>query len=97
MKQMALDIGLQSLPSLESFFAGPNLAALQHLKLWTSGNMPSPVPTYLWGEAGSGKTHLLRAAFAALKDHGLMTLNKRNWRLMNLGWLSSWTMFTSTT
>ena len=71
MKQMALDIGLQSLPSLESFFAGPNLAALQHLKLWTSGSMPSPVPTYLWGEAGSGKTHLLRAAFAALKDQGL--------------------------
>ena len=33
--------------------------------------MPSPVPTYLWGEAGSGKTHLLRAAYAALKDQGL--------------------------
>jgi DnaA family protein len=71
MKQMALDIGLQTLPTLDSFFAGPNLAALQHLKLWTSGNMPSPVPTYLWGENGSGKTHLLRAAYAALKDQGL--------------------------
>jgi len=71
MKQMALDIGLQTLPSLDSFFAGPNLAALQHLKLWTSGSMPSPVPTYLWGEAGSGKTHLLRAAYAALNDQGL--------------------------
>lgn len=71
MKQMALDIGLQTLPSLDSFFAGPNLAALQHLKLWTSGNMPSPVPTYLWGENGSGKTHLLSAAYAALKDQGL--------------------------
>jgi DnaA family protein len=71
MKQMALDIGLHTLPSLDSFFAGPNLAALQHLKLWTSGAMPSPVPTYLWGETGSGKTHLLRAAYAALKDQGL--------------------------
>lgn len=71
MKQMALDIGLQTLPSLDSFFAGPNLAALQHLKLWTSGNMPSPVPTYLWGENGSGKTHLLSAAYAAMKDQGL--------------------------
>lgn len=71
MKQMALDIGLQTLPSLDSFFAGSNLAALQHLKLWTSGIMPSPVPTYLWGEHGSGKTHLLRAAYAALKDQGL--------------------------
>lgn len=71
MKQMALDIGLQTLPSLDSFFAGPNLAALQHLKLWTSGNMPSPVPTYLWGENGSGKTHLLSGAYAAMKDQGL--------------------------
>ena len=33
--------------------------------------MPSPVPSYLWGENGSGKTHLLRAAYAALKDQGL--------------------------
>ena len=37
MKQMALDIGLQTAPSLDSFFAGPNAAALQHLKLWTAG------------------------------------------------------------
>jgi len=49
MKQMALDIGLQTAPSLDSFFAGPNAAAVQHLKLWTAGQMPSPVPTYLWG------------------------------------------------
>ena len=71
MKQMALDIGLHSVPSLESFFAGPNTAALQHLKLWTAAQMPSPVPTYLWGESGSGKSHLLKAAHAALKSHGL--------------------------
>ncbi len=68
MKQMALDIGLHTTPTLESFFAGPNSAALQHLKLWTSSLMPSPVPTYLWGESGSGKTHLLRSVQAALHD-----------------------------
>jgi DnaA family protein len=28
------------------------------------------VPTYVWGEGGSGKTHLLRAAQAALRDQG---------------------------
>jgi DnaA family protein len=33
--------------------------------------MPSPVPTYLWGESGSGKTHLLRAVQAALSDSGV--------------------------
>ncbi len=71
MKQMALDIGLHTVPSLESFFAGPNLAAVQHLKLWTASSMPSPVPTYLWGESGSGKTHLLRAVYGALQDQGL--------------------------
>jgi DnaA family protein len=29
------------------------------------------VPTYLWGESGAGKTHLLRAVYAALKEQGL--------------------------
>ena len=80
MKQMALDIGLHSVPSLESFFAGPNTAALHHLKLWTAAQMPSPVPTYLWGESGSGKSHLLKAAHAALKSHGL-----------SVGWLDAHT------
>jgi DnaA family protein len=78
MKQMALDIGLHTLPTLDSFFAGPNTAALQHLKLWTSNLMPSPVPTYLWGESGSGKTHLLRAVFSALRDQG-----------MSVGWIDA--------
>jgi len=78
MKQLALDIGLQTTPSLDSFFAGPNAAALQHLKLWTSGQTPSPVPTYLWGESGSGKTHLLKGVFQVLKDQGL-----------SVGWLDA--------
>ena len=33
MKQLALDIGLATGPTLERFFAGPNEAALQHLRL----------------------------------------------------------------
>jgi DnaA family protein len=90
MKQMALDIGLQTLPSLDSFFAGPNLAALQHLKLWTSGSMPSPVPTYLWGETGSGKTHLMRAAFVALKDQGLSVGWMDETKQEHLGFDESW-------
>ena len=74
MKQLALDIGLASGPTLARFFAGPNEAALQHLRLWAGeGSQPdtrSPVPTYLWGEAGSGKTHLLKAVRQALSDQG---------------------------
>lgn len=74
MKQLALDIGLATGPTLSRFFAGPNEAALQHLRLWAGeGSQPdtrSPVPTYLWGEAGSGKTHLLKAVRQALSDQG---------------------------
>jgi DnaA family protein len=80
MKQMALDIGLSTRPSLEAFFAGPNEAALNHLRLWTSGGTRAPVPTYLWGETGSGKTHLLQAVHQALTEQGLA-----------VGWLDSHT------
>ena len=74
MKQLALDIGLATGPTLERFFAGPNEAALQHLRLaagaGSSEATRSPVPTYLWGEPGSGKTHLLQAVRQALREQG---------------------------
>lgn len=74
MKQIALDIGLATGPTLKSFFTGPNEAALRHLDLWVSEKASSatrsPVPTYLWGSAGSGKTHLLKAVQEALREQG---------------------------
>ncbi len=70
MKQIALDIGLASAPSFANYFAGPNEAALRHLELLTGNAVRSPVPTYLWGEPGSGKTHLLKAAGGALCEQG---------------------------
>lgn len=74
MKQIALDIGLATGPTLKSFFAGPNEAALQHLELWVgdkaSSVTRSPVPTYLWGSEGCGKTHLLKAVQDALREQG---------------------------
>ncbi len=70
MKQIALDIGLASPPSFTNFFAGPNEAALKHLELWAGNSLRSPVPTYLWGEPGSGKTHLLKAVSEALREQG---------------------------
>ena len=70
MKQIALDIGLAPGPTLQNFFAGPNQAALQHLQLWVGNDKRSPVPAYLWGESGSGKTHLLRAAQVSLREQG---------------------------
>ncbi len=70
MKQMALDIGLSRPPSLENYFAGPNESALPHLRLWTGQGPRAPVPTYLWGEEGCGKTHLLQAVRLAFQAQG---------------------------
>jgi DnaA family protein len=71
MKQIALDIGLAPEPTLKDYVAGRNEEALAYLRLWASDTaLRSPVPLYLWGEAGSGKTHLLRAARAALEQAG---------------------------
>lgn len=74
MKQIALDIGWATGPTLATFFAGPNEEALSHLKLWvgsaSSASLRSPVPVYLWGASGSGKTHLLKAVKEALSEQG---------------------------
>jgi DnaA family protein len=74
MKQIALDIGWATGPTLNSYFAGPNEEALSHLKLWVGRGSPtglrSPVPVYLWGAAGSGKSHLLNAVKDALREQG---------------------------
>lgn len=70
MKQIALDIGLGSVPSFANFFGGPNEAVVKHLELWTGNALRSPVPTYLWGDAASGKTHLLKAVGEALREQG---------------------------
>ena len=81
MKQLALDIGLAPGPSLDRFFIGPNEEAIAHLRLSVgSGHnyVRSPVPTYLWGESGCGKTHLLRATYEALREQG-----------QSVGWLDS--------
>jgi DnaA-homolog protein len=70
MKQIALPINLARAPSLASFLAGPNEAAVAHLRLWAESPTRSPVPTYLWGPSGSGKTHLLRAVAETLREQG---------------------------
>jgi DnaA family protein len=74
MQQLALDIGLFGGPTLANFWAGPNAEALRHLELWVGAGRAavtrSPVPTYLWGPHGSGKSHLLLAAREALRNQG---------------------------
>jgi len=70
LKQLALDIGLARAPSLASYLAGSNEAAWKHLQLWVGNPTRSPVPTYLWGPPGSGKTHLLLAVQESLREQG---------------------------
>jgi DnaA family protein len=70
MKQLALPIAMARAPTLDGFCAGPNAAAVDHLKLWARSPTRSPVPTYLWGPAASGKTHLLLAVREALREQG---------------------------
>ena len=57
MKQIPLAIGPAPLLTFENLLPGANVAALAHLHELRPG---SP-PVFLWGEAGSGKTHVLRA------------------------------------
>ncbi|HNV61302.1 MAG TPA: DnaA regulatory inactivator Hda [Rhodoferax sp.] len=77
MKQIALDIGLSTGPTIANFCAGPNEAALRHMELWIGSKANaadsltrSPVATYFWGAPGSGKSHLLKAAREGLRDQG---------------------------
>ena len=74
MKQLVLDIGLVPGPTLDGFLAGPNEPALRHLQLWVAeGDGPavhSSVPSYFWGDSGSGKTHLIESVHGALREQG---------------------------
>lgn len=94
MKQIALDIGLTLGPTLQNYFAGPNQAAVRHLALWagekTSASSRSPVPTYLWGPAGSGKTHLLKAVREALREQGAVVGWLDAGSTGNLAYQESW-------
>ncbi len=71
MKQLALDIGLTPLPSLDNFVPQGNEAALAHLRLWADNPLRAPVPTLLWGPTGSGKSHLLQAVRLRLQEAGV--------------------------
>ena len=74
MRQLVLDMGLAPVPSLDNFVAGRNAGLLEHLRVWSRNPMRSPVPTFIWGGAGSGKTHLLQATCAALRERGVPTI-----------------------
>ena len=63
MKQLLLDIKPAAPPTLLNFIAGRNDEALASLSAVASNSAQSKF-IYLWGEAGSGKSHLLSACEA---------------------------------
>lgn len=66
MRQIPLAIAPPPERSFESYLAGENRAALEHLRALA----PHAAPVYLWGPAGSGKTHLLHALALAWQARG---------------------------
>lgn len=60
MKQLALGISPPPQPTLDNFVPGANAELVARLRGLVSGNSGESI-VYLWGETGSGKSHLLRA------------------------------------
>ena len=60
MRQRALDISPPPQPTLENFVPGPNAELLARLREFRDGAFPEVV-LYVWGDQGSGKTHLMRS------------------------------------
>ena len=67
MRQLILDLLPEAAPSIDNFVAGSNADALTGLAAWLAPeNRESSL--LLWGDSGSGKTHLLRACGACFAD-----------------------------
>ena len=62
--QLVLDIGPAAEPDFDNYVAGPNAEAVASLRAFAAGATREAV-FYLWGEPGSGRSHLLRAAARA--------------------------------
>src|SRR5258707_414069 len=69
MKQLALDIARPPPPTLDNFVPGRNAELVVALYA-TANGASSERFIYLWGEPGSGRTHLLRAVVSAAQADG---------------------------
>ena len=61
MQQLPLDLSPPEPPGFENYIAGANAEALAVVRALAAGTLRESV-VYLWGEPGSGRTHLLAAA-----------------------------------
>jgi DnaA-homolog protein len=63
MQQLPLAIFPPPAPTFANFIEGANAELLQKMRELAAGSLRESI-VYLWGEAGSGRSHLLRAATA---------------------------------
>jgi len=61
MEQIPLELSQPPEPSFENFVAGANVEALERVRGLALGTLREAI-VYLWGESGSGRSHLLSAA-----------------------------------
>jgi DnaA family protein len=72
MSQLPLDLSLQPHTSFAGFVAGPNTAAVEHVRAIADGRRGEFV--WLCGPSNTGKSHLLAAACRWSGDHGLRAI-----------------------
>lgn len=70
MRQLILDLLPESPPTLDNFVAGGNAETLALLTEWLAGTR-TDTSFCLWGEAGSGRSHLLQASGFTYVDAAL--------------------------
>jgi DnaA family protein len=63
-QQLPLAISPAAEPSFDNYVVGANVEALARVKSLAAGALPEAI-VYLWGEPGSGRSHLVRAAARA--------------------------------
>lgn len=70
MRQLILDIRPDAPPDFSNFLPGRNAEAVATLQSLAGGGAGEAL-IYLWGEAGSGKSHLLQACVSAATARGV--------------------------
>ena len=65
MQQLFLDVHLVQAPSFDNFVAGPNAELMACLRSIVAGERPAKC-LFIWGESGSGKSHLIEAIRRAI-------------------------------
>lgn len=88
MKQLALNISTDWLPTLDNFVVGRNvevISILRHILTSQVSGQASERCLTLWGESGSGKSHLLRAIVQHAQSMGLTASYVVAGRNFNIG------------